>query len=117
MHKGRCETCKDNLNTEEHHGIFKSSQRYKLNPYVWYDPDLQFELCDMCHKYKSSAPHSNNNAFLKFMAEKTPDKVAKIRALTTGPLINIDVRTMDWKEVYKELELKFQLQENLPGTE
>lgn len=106
MRKGQCEDCELTFNTEQHHGIFKSSQYYKLNPHVWYNPNLQFELCDMCHKYKSSSPHSNNNAFLKFMAEKNPDKVAKIIELTTGPLINIDVRTMDWESVYRELKEK-----------
>ncbi len=107
MLKGRCEVCGKTWDTEQHHGIFKSSQRYKLNPHVWYNPDLQFELCDQCHKYKSSAPHVNNDAFLKFMDKKNSDKVNKIIILTTGPLINIDSRCFNWEEVYKQLQEKF----------
>lgn len=114
MRKGECESCKLPFNTEQHHGIFKSNQYYKLNPHVWYDPDLQFELCDICHKYDNDAPHVDNAGFLIKMASKTPEKVGKIHELTSGPLPDIDVRTMDWTEVYKQLKV---LQENLPGTD
>ena len=99
--------CNLTFNTEQHHGIFKSSQYYKMNPVVWYDPDLQFELCDICHKYDAKAPHVDNGVFLDYMTKVAAEKVAKIIKMTTGPLPDIDARTMNWNIVYEKLAKKF----------
>ena len=102
---GSCEMCDCRIG-EQHHGLFKSSQRYKLNPLYRYDPDLQFYLCDKCHKYNSSAPHVNNDAFLRNMRAKggvRAYKAYRIEAVSIGPLIKIDARTVDWKQVYEEM--------------
>lgn len=110
---GYCEMCGIGMRLEQHHGLFRSSQRYKLNPYYRYDPELQFCLCDECHKYSAVAPHVDGAAFLqkmKTMGGVVPYrghrafKAYRIEAISQGPLVVVSDREVDWDEVYADLK-------------
>ena len=101
MAAGICESC-DETGGEQHHGLFKSSQRLKLKPPLRYDPDLQFNLCPACHRANPDAPHKNNEAFLDKMKAKGGHrayKAAKIRQIDQGPLVIVPNRMIDFNEI------------------
>ena len=99
-----CEKCGLARQLEQHHGLFKSSQRYKLNAFFWYDPTLQFRLCDECHKYDIDAPHCDQERFEETMRLRDPEKVKRLRDVSTGPLPpTIAARIIDWETVYGNL--------------
>ena len=92
----------DKLN--QHHGLLKSNQRYKLNPFFWYDPTLQFCICGYCHLQSPDAPHVSQERFEDAMMARVPDKIKRLREANTGPLPpTIDARIIDWKWVYANL--------------
>ena len=98
-----------NRKLDQHHGLFKSSQRYILNPFLWYDPTLQFCLCNDCHLYAKDAPHKDWAAFLVQMAIWTPDKVKLLRAVNSKPVPPpIDPRIIDWKLVCPDCKDRYQ---------
>lgn len=116
-----CQMCgHPRFNVEQHHGLLKSGQRYKLNPFYWYDPTLQFCLCPECHKGNKDAPHVNQAAFEAEMLLVDPEKIQALQELKQGPLIQIDARTIDWEKVYASLEeygrpLGIEIYEELKG--
>ncbi len=103
--KPYCEACgKTNRILSQHHGLFKSSPRYKLNPFLRYDHTLQFCLCGDCHLYATSAPHFDQGQFEARMATKTPEKVKRLQEIKQGPLPPAtDARFIDWEKVYGNL--------------
>lgn len=101
-----CEKCgNSDKKLDQHHGLLKSSQRYKLNPFFWYDPTLQFCLCCApCHLCGPESPHVNAKMFMAVMSVQTPDKAHRLREVNSGPLPPvIDARFVDWKMVYENL--------------
>ncbi len=104
MGVGVCEACRiKSWGLQQHHGLMKSSQRYKLNPLYWYDPSLQFCLCADCHEYETWAPHVSQNEFEHVMIPHANEKIQTLRALRQGPLIRIDARTIDWEKMHASL--------------
>lgn len=106
MQGGVCENCgHGDKKLDQHHGLFKSSQRYKLNPFLWYDPTVQFCLCyDLCHQHGPDAPHVDQARFEDRMAIRTPNKVKRLTAVNSKPLPPpIDPRIIDWEKVYGNL--------------
>ena len=87
-----------------HHGIFKSDQRYILNPFLQVDPTIQFCLCDTCHRYNADAPHVDPDAFLEKMGAINPLKVTRLREITEKPVPpGIDPRIIDWEKVHANI--------------
>ncbi len=98
MAAGQCESC-DERGGEQHHGLFRSSQRVKLNPLLLLDTDLQFDLCPDCHKHAKDAPHVDNEAFLVKMVAKggrRAYKACKIRRTDQGPLVIVENYKIDY---------------------
>ena len=93
-----------------HHGILQSSQRYILNPFLWYDPTIQFCLCETCHLYGPDAPHAphgGQDAFEKAMGRIDPLKIERLREVNSKPILTgkgIDPRKIDWEKVYGNIE-------------
>lgn len=105
MQGGVCENCgASHRKLDQHHGLFKSSQRYKLNPFLWYDPTLQFCLCTHDHLYALDAPHHDQATFERRMAIRAPDKAERLTEVNSKPMPPpIDARIIDWKLVYEHL--------------
>ncbi len=105
MQVGYCEACgQSDRKLDQHHGLFKSSQRYILNPFIWHDPTLQFCLCAICHLHSDDAPHRDQGAFEDRMAIRNRDKVKRLTAVNRKPMLPpIDPRIIDWKLVYEHL--------------
>ena len=106
MSAGLCEKCEEESCSEQHHGLYKSSQRIKLNGTLLYDPDLQFALCSECHRSDEDAPHVNNDAFLDAMEEKGGHracKAQKIREINQGPLVMVSERDIDYRAIRESL--------------
>ena len=103
---GYCENCGDpTKDWDLHHGLFKSSQRYRLNPFLWYDPSLQFRLCNRCHLHADDAPHKDQAAFERRMAIRTPDKAKRLREVNSKPVPPvIDQRLINWEKVFMSIE-------------
>ncbi len=100
MASGKCESC-DERGGEHHHGLFKSSQRLKLNPLLKLDPDLQFDLCPDCHRENEDAPHVDNEKFLNKMEVKGGHrayKARKIRRIDQGPLVVVENYKIDYED-------------------
>ena len=108
--KSFCERCGNSIASswlQQHHGLFKSSQRYKINPFYRYDPTIQFCLCMDCHLHRKEAPHVNQDKFEQAMGTINRDKIQRLRAVNIGPLSPaIDDRIIDWHQVYVNL-IKF----------
>ena len=76
-----------------------------MNPFLWYDPTIRFCLCETCHLYDSTAAHVKPDAFLDSMAAINPEKITRLRELTSKPVPQgIDPRTIDWQQVYSNIE-------------
>ena len=91
----------------DHHGIFRTDQRYILNPFLQVDPTIRFCLCDTCHRYNSAAPHNDQEAFEVSMATINPLKIARLREITSKPVLagkGIDPRIIDWEAVYGNIK-------------
>ena len=104
MSVGHCEACGSTVNLEQHHGIFLSNQRLKLNPELKYDPDLQFCLCADSHKYRPYSPHVDNDSFLQKMTDRGGHqkyKAQKIIQTKQGELI---LKDPDYERIYLELK-------------
>ncbi len=101
-----CERCGLNKSgVSDHHGIFKTDQRYIANPFLWYDPTIRFCLCDTHHLYDSAAPHVDQEAFERVMIERYPDKIKRLREILNAPVPDgIDPRIIDWEQVYANIE-------------
>ncbi|RLC36791.1 hypothetical protein DRH27_04735 [Candidatus Falkowbacteria bacterium] len=98
---GVCEMC-DRATGIQHHGLFKSNQRYKLDPGLQYEPDLQFCLCTDCHTSRPEAPHVDNDKFLAFMRKKgghLAHKAYKVEAVTYAPLVIKDIWEVDFEAI------------------
>ncbi len=79
MQGGACENCgREDKKLDQHHGLFKSSQRYIANPFLRYDPTLQFCLCIDHHLWTDDSPHQDQAAFERRMAIRTPDKAKRL---------------------------------------
>lgn len=101
----KCESCEE-IGGEQHHGLFKSSQRIKLNPALLFDPALQFNLCPDCHKHNPDAPHVDNDAFLSKMAGKGGKRAIKalnIYQACQGPLVMVAARDVDYGAILDNL--------------
>lgn len=108
MKGGRCENCGTrDKKLDQHHGILKTSQRSILNPFVWYDPTLQFCLCyEPCHQYGPDAPHVDQARFEARMAVCCPDKAKRLREVNSKPVPPcIDPRLVNWEKVFRSIEL------------
>ncbi|HDZ37282.1 MAG TPA: hypothetical protein ENH62_03175 [Marinobacter sp.] len=106
MQGGRCENCGDggHRKHDQHHGLFKTSQRYILNPFLRYDPTLQFCLCNDCHLHTDDAPHRDQAAFVERMIICCPHRVQRLLELYSKPVPPvIDPRIIDWKKVHANL--------------
>lgn len=106
MQDGRCQNCGDggHRKHDQHHGLFKSSLRYKMTPFLWYDPTLQFCLCTDHHLWTDDAPHQDQAAFEDRMAVCCPHKAKRLIEVNSKPVAPvIDPRIIDWELVYENL--------------
>ena len=104
MSVGHCESSGKTFGLEQHHGLFKSSQRLKLNRELKYDPDLQFCLNDESHRENPDSSHKDNDKFLASMIKaggRTKYKARKIQKVNQGALIR---KRPDFERVYLELK-------------
>ncbi len=106
MAAGICEKCSQ-AGTEQHHGLFRSSQRVKLNPALLCDPDLQFCLCGDCHRLAPDSPHVDGVAFfqkMKGMGGARAYKAYKVATASQGRLVVVKDRDIDWGKVLMGLK-------------
>lgn len=103
---GLCESCGKVPGVAQHHGVFRGDQRAKLNPLLLLNPELQYWLCTECHVVKVDAPHKDNEAFLDKMEAGggyRAYKAVSIRAATSGPLVTVKTREIDFTKVFSEV--------------
>lgn len=107
MADDRCEMCGERvLYLDQHHGLFRSSQRLKLNRGLLYQPELQFCLCTWCHLHRLDAPHVDNEVFLVAMKAKGDYRAYKayaVEAANEGPLVIVPDREINYNDILAEL--------------